>query len=419
VIKFSVFTPTNDTTWINDCYISLKKQTYTNWEWIIVPNGDTPLSIPQDIATDPRVLLKPVKSAKIGALKSYACSHATGDIYVELDHDDILVDTALQRMFDRHMAEGPGFHYSDFASYYPNGSPEVYNNLYGWKTYDYTYEGKQYVAHKCFPDSPSSLGQIYYAPNHVRAWHRDVYYQAGGHDVAMEVCDDHDLVCKTYLTGAKFYYHEECLYLYRRILDPKKSNSFVAKADKIAKGQNNNYNRYLHKLCEEWCKRGNLPMINLGGGSPSPKGYKSLDVREADIIHKIGESPLPFDNNSVGIIRAFDVLTHIPRDKFVACMNDFYRVLAPGGFILSGTPSSDGRGAVQDPTHINYINQNAFWYDTDRNYSKYVPEVDCRFQAARLWTVAPSDFHKNNNILYVYADLCALKGQHQPGPCKI
>jgi len=100
-------------------------------------------------------------------------------------------------------------------------------------------------------------------------------------------------------------------------------------------------------------------------------------------------------------------------------MNDFYRVLAPGGFIISGTPSSDGRGAYQDPTHINYINQNSFWYYTDRNYSKYVPEITCRFQAARIWTEAPSEFHKNNDILYVYADLCALKGQHQPGACKI
>ena len=79
--------------------------------------------------------------------------------------------------------------------------------------------------------------------------------------------------------------------------------------------------------------------------------------------------------------------------------------------------TEEGVNAVDEA--INYINQNSFWYYTDRNYSKYVPEVDCRFQAARLWTVAPSDFHKNNNILYVYADLCALKGQHQPGPCKI
>lgn len=419
MIKFSIFTPTNDPTWLHECYESLKKQTHTEWEWIIVPNGSPAPVIPTDIFNDPKVIIRPSSESKIGALKNFACSQATGDIYVELDHDDFLVPWALQRLAEEHEKQGPAFHYSDFASFFPNGSAEVYNNMYGWKTYDFEYDGAKYVAHKCFPHTPSTIGQIYYAPNHVRAWHRDVYYAAGGHDASMDVGDDHDLVCRTYMSGSKFIYHEDCLYLYRRVLDPKKSNSFIKKGPDIARIQNNTYNRYLHKLCGEWCRRENLEMIDLGGGFNSPKNFKSLDVKNAHIIHRVGESPLPFADNSVGILRAFDFFEHLPRDKFVWCMNDFYRVLAPGGFIISGTPSSDGRGAYQDPTHINYINQNSFWYYTDRNYSKYVPEITCRFQAARIWTEAPSEFHKNNNILYVYADLCALKGQHQPGVCKI
>ena len=419
MLKFSVFTPTHDTTWIKDCYESLVNQTYSNWEWVIVPNGDKTLFIPPEIINDPRVIIKPVKSVRIGALKNYACSQAKGEIYVELDHDDILVPWALQRIAEKHDKHGPAFHYSDFACFFPNGAPEVYHSSYGWKTYDFEHLGKPYVAHRCFPPSPSCLAQVYFAPNHVRAWHRDVYYAAGGHDGSMAVGDDHDLICKTYLSKAEFIHHEECLYLYRRVIDPKKSNSFESKAGDIVKAQNTTHNRYLHKLCEEWCRRNKLDMIDLGGGRSSPKNYRSLDKRDADIIHTLGEGPLPFADNSIGILRAYDCFEHIPRHKFVECMNDFYRVLAPGGWILSGTPSSDGRAAVQDPSHINCINQNSFWYYTNRDYAKFVPEITCRFQADRLWTEAPTEFHKTNNMLYVYADLCALKGQHQPGPCKI
>ena len=81
-IKFSVFTPTNDPTWIKETYDSLVKQTYSNWEWVIVPNGPTPVQLPQEIVNDPRAVIRPVKNNKIGFLKNYACNQTTGDIYV-------------------------------------------------------------------------------------------------------------------------------------------------------------------------------------------------------------------------------------------------------------------------------------------------------------------------------------------------
>ena len=49
------------------------------------------------------------------------------------------------------------------------------------------------------------------------------------------------------------------------------------------------------------------------------------------------------------MIRAVDFLEHVA-DK-VALFNEVYRLLAPGGLLLSQTPSTDGRGAFQDPTH--------------------------------------------------------------------
>jgi len=74
-------------------------------------------------------------------------------------------------------------------------------------------------------------------------------------------------------------------------------------------------------------------------------------------------------DGSVGCVRAFDFLEHVPtcRDStcdhgadgmagkcIVGLMNELYRVLAPGGWIISCTPSTDGRGGFQDSTHVSF-----------------------------------------------------------------
>jgi SAM-dependent methyltransferase len=102
-----------------------------------------------------------------------------------------------------------------------------------------------------------------------------------------------------------------------------------------------------------------------------------------------------------------DFLEHVP-DK-AGLFNELYRVLAPNGLLLSLTPSTDGRGAFQDPTHVAFYNENSFWYYTNAEYAKFVPEIACRFQVSRLVTYFPSDWHRANNISYVSANLIAVK----------
>jgi hypothetical protein len=94
-------------------------------------------------------------------------------------------------------------------------------------------------------------------------------------------------------------------------------------------------------------------------------------------------------------------------------------VLAPGGWLVSATPSSDGRGAYQDPTHVSFWNPNSFWYYTRRDQARFVPGITCPFQGARVWQTFPDEWHRVHNIPYVYADLVALKGQRQAGRCEI
>jgi hypothetical protein len=81
------------------------------------------------------------------------------------------------------------------------------------------------------------------------------------------------------------------------------------------------------------------------------------------------------------------------------------------------TPSTDGRGAFQDPSHVAFYNENSFWYLTQAQLRPSLPELTARFQVSHLSTSFPSDWHREVNIPYVVANLLAVKdGPRQGGP---
>ena len=91
-------------------------------------------------------------------------------------------------------------------------------------------------------------------------------------------------------------------------------------------------------------------------------------------------------------------------------MNEAYRVLAPGGWLFIDVPSTDGRGAFQDPGHVSFWNENSFWYYTNRDFARFIqPKYKGRFQASRVITWYPTEFEKQNDIPIVQADLIDLK----------
>ncbi|MET0735926.1 MAG: methyltransferase domain-containing protein, partial [Microbacterium sp.] len=155
--------------------------------------------------------------------------------------------------------------------------------------------------------------------------------------------------------------------------------------------------------------RGGLMCLDLGAGHAKPFGYLGVDVRPGpgvDIVARLPER-VDLPDSSVGVIRAVDLFEHVA-DK-IGLINEVYRLLAPGGVLISRTPSTDGRGAFQDPTHVAFYNENSFWYYTDEAYARYVPEIRARFQVSRLHTHFPTEWHRQANISYVGANLIALK----------
>ena len=402
----SVITPhwsgTND--YIERTYATLRQQTYTEWEWVVVVNNGGML--PASLRADERVWPVRHDSDSIGALKRFGCGQARGELLVELDADDLLVPEALEFVAEAFADEGVGFAYSNSARFTDGTweSPE-YGSRYGWAKRPFDYGGQSLVEHVAFPATPHSLRSIWWAPNHIRAWRRSVCESVGGHDPELSVCDDYDLVCRTYLAGVEMHHIDQCLYLYRE----RDGQTHRTRGAEIQRRNRELYSKHIIPMVQEWARREGLPLLDLGGAHGKPEGYTSLDLAGAGLRCDLREG-IPYDASSVGVVRAYDVLEHLPDP--VAIMNEIHRVLVPGGWLLASIPSTDGRGAFQDPTHCSYWNENSMWYYTDPTKAAYVPDITARFQNARTITWYPSDWHKEHDIPYVDAQLIALKPGH-------
>ena len=119
----SIFTPTHTALYLETCYESLVGQTIGDWEWIVLLNGGAPdWRPPHD---DERVrVLRSKSGGAVGAVKAEACDAATGDILVELDHDDVLLPSCLAAVVDAfELNPEASLVYSDFSEVDEDLSP--------------------------------------------------------------------------------------------------------------------------------------------------------------------------------------------------------------------------------------------------------------------------------------------------------
>lgn len=396
----SIITPSHNPQYLDAAAASVLAQTNQKWEWIVLLNNHAKWTPPKDERIK---IVFAQKVSGVGEAKSLACEHTSGEFILELDHDDTLHPKAVSRVL-KTFAKNPdaSFVYSDAASIDGNGDliDMTYGEGYGW-SYE-TYKGA--IVPRSFEATPHNVSLIWYAPNHLRAFRTTAYNAVGGYDVSLDILDDQDLMSRLYQYGSFVQLHEV---LYFQRIHDKNTQKDPSLNARIQEETWHHYERYIEKNALAWAKRTGLKALDMGAAHGKPDGYLGVDMRDgADIVCKLPD-PLPLPDNSVGVIRASDFLEHVP-DK-VAVINELYRVLAPGGILLSNTPSTDGRGAFQDPTHVAFYNENSFWYYTDENLRKYVPEIEAKFQVSRLRTLFPSDWHREHNICYVEAHLIALK----------
>ncbi len=406
----SIITPFYRKDYLKKVYESIKNQTYQDWQWVLVPNNDG-LKLNLSEFTDKRIKIVPYKekTKHIGKIKHFAFNQGDGEWLLELDHDDLLLPTALEELSK--VEKEFDFAYSNTAEFKENWESPKYNLDYGWQYREIEYEGHKLNEAITWDPTPQSISLIYYAPNHFRAWRKEFYQRIGGHNESYEICDDHELVIRTYLEG-KMFHIDKCLYLYRIHGD----NEWLLRNQKIQELTHQLYNQYIYKLVEKWCDINKLRKIDLGGRFNCPIGWESVDLKNADIIMNL-DKKWKFKDNSIGVIKATDFLEHLKDKQFT--IKEIHRVLVPNGWLLSMTPSTDGRGAFQDPTHKTYYNQNSFYYYTKKELAKYIDNKDIRFQVSQLETAYPNKWTIDNKIPYVAANLIKLGKDRLPGLCEI
>lgn len=189
---------------------SLLDQTYKNWEWIIVDDSDDNdvtfnlLKEISEIDHRIKVFKKSRKSGSIGELKRWAVGLCSGEYLCELDHDDELTNKCLEYIVKTFLKyPDVGFAYTDSTEVYEeDGTCVIYNEgfSYGYGSYrKESYKGKVYDVVNGPKINPKTIRHIVGIPNHVRVWKKDIYFKTNGHNPNLHVCDDYDLIIKTFL----------------------------------------------------------------------------------------------------------------------------------------------------------------------------------------------------------------------------
>lgn len=416
----SVFTPHHRSAKsIQPAYDSLKRQVgIVNWEWVILLNGDGKISA--EMSKDKRIKvveLSPKETNRnIGFLKREAAMACSGDVLLELDDDDWLLSNALRVVghnFESY--RDLDFFYSSTIELNQDGTEHTYKPYWGWAEgleRDLVEFDRQIRYNQVFPPSPQNWRNIFWMPNHLRAWRARFYRELDGHNPDYATNDDQELLCRTFLSAKLILHSSSPLYVQTiHAGNTQKDKDTNAKIQELNQSL---YEQYIWPMSEKWAKDEDLKLLDLGAKHGHKAGYVGVDILPGCDLQADLDKKWPFKDNSVGVIRAQDFVEHI-KDP-IHFMNEAYRVLAPGGFLMIDVPSTDGRGAFQDPTHISFWNSNSFWYYTNPDFAKFIPTFTGKFQAARINNYYPSDWHRQHNIFYVGAQLMAVKdGWGYPG----
>lgn len=207
----SVFTPVYRTgKKLMRPYQSLIDSGYKNWEWVIYDDSDDndeTWSMLKGMASNDlriKIFRGNGNSGRVGETKYYAANLCRGQVLLELDHDDELTENALGWIAEAyHKYPDAGFYYTDCTEIYEeDGKCVVYGEGfamgYGQYKVDW-YKGRSYLTHISCNINPRTIRHIVGVPNHIRAWRSDVYKDILGHSTLLGVCDDYEIIIRTFL----------------------------------------------------------------------------------------------------------------------------------------------------------------------------------------------------------------------------
>lgn len=142
--------------------------------------------------------------------------------------------------------------------------------------------------------------------------------------------------------------------------------------------------------------------LDIGCGKNKREGFIGIDqfpMDGVDIVIDVRSEQLGYENNSVDEINASHFLEHLTAKERVFLLNEFYRVLKPGGIVTIVTPHWASNRAYGDFTHqwppvseMFYYYLSKKWRDSNAPHTdiEYNPEgYACDFQATWGYSYNP------------------------------
>jgi glycosyltransferase involved in cell wall biosynthesis len=362
----SVYTGTYNTgQYLMEAYISLFEQTYKNWEWVVVDDQSTDGTwerLEQLAKDDYRV--RPFRSGRpihrIGGVKGTATKLCQGDIYVELDHDDMLTDFALDEIrlaFQKNPEVG--MVYSNCANFFENGGFHRFDGP-DWKDQyrETEYRGKKWlecINHNVYDRfGPEYWQQFGYfltvGPNHVRAYRASEFKRLGGYNHGMPVADDFELYARFFLRS-RCYHINKMLYLYR-FRDGWENTTFTKN-----KSIQDHLQLARNRLYQEFDAFNKERLKKESGNKDDRVAFVIASAKEGD-AHSI--KPCLKDQDVFEVVGAPSILDayetgrlHWAGRRRIVYIHNDTKLLNPLGFIkiVQGLPPGlHGVGGTADPT---------------------------------------------------------------------
>jgi SAM-dependent methyltransferase len=147
-----------------------------------------------------------------------------------------------------------------------------------------------------------------------------------------------------------------------------------------------------------------LRILDVGCGRNKLPGAIGIDrnpASRADVLCDLDRTPYPFAGGVFDRVRAVHVIEHV--SDVIRTMEEFHRLLAPGGRLEVVTPHYSDFSSFCDPSHRWHLTSFSFRYFGERHggfgyYSKCrFREISVRLRLLALWRWLGVEFLANRS----------------------
>jgi len=145
-------------------------------------------------------------------------------------------------------------------------------------------------------------------------------------------------------------------------------------------------------------------VIELGAGAnPHPlanvRHDRTVHSKWINFAHDLTVFPWPFRDKAYEGIVAIDVFEHLRGVDIPQWLDECWRILRPGGFLMMRLPAWDNPLSYRDPTHYRVFHEESFYYwDPDHNlwrdFGRYY------FQESGKWWQVKQVFREAGDLRY-------------------